>query len=135
MTETISVDDYQKLIKQPTRSKYNNRKVTAEGYTFDSVAEYEYFCGLKLRLRVGQIKDLQVHPSFTLMHGFRNSERQWVRPITYEADFSYSENGQQVIVDVKGVRTEVFNIKWKLLQSINRDARFVLHMVERKSKR
>jgi len=97
-------------------NKYHNRSVVIDGLSFDSRAEAARWCELRLMERAGEISDLQVHPVYTLAEGFRNRSGQWRGPITYEADFAYVEGGQQVVEDVKGVRTAAFQIKRKLFE-------------------
>lgn len=94
-------------------SKYHAKKVKLDGYTFDSKMEAEHYCELKLLEKAKVIKDLKIHPAFTLQEPF-TYEGKWERAITYEADFSYVEGGKQVVEDVKGMRTDVYKIKRKL---------------------
>lgn len=97
--------------------KYNARKVKADGYTFDSRAEYARYCELKLLLAARVIADLSVHPRYTLQEAFTDGTGRRQRAVTYEADFTYidGETGGFVVEDVKGVQTPVFKLKWKLL--------------------
>ena len=97
------------------RSKYGNRKVSADGYTFDSLLEYRRYQQLKILLAAGEISDLQVHYSIVLAEKDRDAEGK-INEIEYEADFRYIENGVTVIEDTKGVLTDVFKIKWGLLR-------------------
>ena len=41
------------------------------------------------------------------------------RELSYFADFVYQENGETVVEDAKGYRTEVFRIKKKLMLYIH----------------
>src|SRR3990167_1086359 len=87
-------------------SKYGNRRVTADGYTFDSQAEYARFRELRLLARAGKIQSLQVHPRFDLsVNG--------VRICRYYADFGYMRGSTYVVEDVKSsaTRTPVYRIK------------------------
>lgn len=93
------------------RSKYGNRKVQLDGYVFDSQAEANRYCDLKLLECNGDIEGLEVHPKYLLQEGFRDCKGTWVPPITYAADFRYVEGGQSVVEDVKGVQTEAFRLK------------------------
>lgn len=99
-------------------SKYNNKKVKADGYTFDSVREYQRYCELKLLLRRKKIKDLEVHPSFWILKPFEVDGVKH-RGLKYEGDFSYkrTEDDSFVLEDVKGMETEVFKIKEKLVRA------------------
>lgn len=103
------------------RSKYGNRKVQADGYVFDSQREYARYCELKLLLRGGTITDLEVHPVFDLQPKFTDASGKKHRALQYEADFAYTDGNQRVVIDVKGVETAVFKLKWKLLLYQYRD--------------
>lgn len=62
----------------------------------------------------GLIRNLEVHPAFLLQDGFSYKGKK-ERPIHYEADFSYFEGDTYVVEDVKGEKTQVYNIKRKML--------------------
>jgi len=98
-------------------SKYRNRKTTIDGITFDSKAEARRYAELKLLERAGEIKDLELQPKYRLLDGFKKNGKTY-RPIDYIADFRYYDVklGRMVVEDVKGKRTDVFNIKKKLFE-------------------
>lgn len=97
-------------------SKYRNRKTTIDGITFDSKAEARRYAELKLLERAGEIKDLELQPKYRLLDGFKKNGKVY-RPIDYIADFKYVDReGKTIVEDVKGKRTEVFNIKKKLFE-------------------
>jgi hypothetical protein len=100
------------------RNKYNARKVTIDGITFDSKAEAGRYQELKLLERAGEIEDLEVHPKFRLLDGCDWNGKHY-RATNYYGDFSYyeHESGKIVIEDVKGVQTAVFRLKLKMLVS------------------
>lgn len=93
-------------------SKYNNRRVTVEGHAFDSLAEARRYQELCLLHVAGEITGLVIHPRFPLVVN-------GVPIATYEADFGYTETatGRAVVEDVKGVRTDVYRIKCKLMRA------------------
>lgn len=95
------------------RSKYNAKPVEFDGIRFDSTAEYHRWQELKLLERNGDIENLEVHPRFCIHPGDKSRR---IKPIWYEADFKYMENGVWVVEDVKGIRTAVFDLKWKIAQ-------------------
>ena len=96
-------------------SKYNNRKLTApDGQVFDSVAEYHRWGCLRLLERSGAIKDLKRQVKFELIPKIGNQ-----RACTYIADFTYIENGELVVEDCKGVKTEAYKIKKKLMMWVH----------------
>ena len=92
-------------------SKYKNRRLTApDGQVFDSVKEYHRWGCLRLLERAGAIKDLKRQVKFELIPRIGDE-----RPCNYIADFTYIENGELVVEDVKGVRTDAYKIKKKLM--------------------
>lgn len=108
---TITAEEYRKT-KKPKRSKYGNRKVKHDGYTFDSGAEYRRYILLKLQERAGLISQLKVHPSFTFTYDGQPVTYESGRKVTIELDFSYAKEGAgMVFEDVKGLDTPVSKVK------------------------
>ena len=95
-------------------SKYNNQKIRAGGEVFDSKREYNRWCELRLLERSGIICNLQRQVKFRLIDSQKTPERT-ERPCDYIADFVYYENGRRVVEDCKGMRTDVYKIKRKLM--------------------
>ncbi len=92
-------------------SKYGNRKLTApDGQVFDSVKEYHRWGCLRLLERAGAISNLRRQVKYELI-----PKQLGERACNYIADFTYMENGKLVVEDVKGVKTEVYKIKKKLM--------------------
>lgn len=96
-------------------SKYNSRKISRDGITFDSVKEYRRWCELSLLERAGTIQNLQRQVKFELIPSQRIDGKVIERPCTYIADFVYTGNGKMVVEDTKGFRTTDYIIKRKLL--------------------
>ena len=92
-----------------TRSKYGNRKVELDGEKFDSVAERDRWTSLRLMERAGEIQSLRRQVRFHLFGA------SLTLVCDYIADFVYYRDGAQVIEDVKGVTTNDFRIKAKLM--------------------
>lgn len=96
-------------------SKYNNQKIRVGGELFDSKREYNRWCELRLLERSGIICNLQRQVKFRLIDSQKTPERT-ERPCDYIADFVYYENdGSRVVEDCKGMRTDVYKIKRKLM--------------------
>lgn len=96
--------------------KYGNAKLNYHGITFDSKAEYAYYRYLALLKSQGIIKSFSMQVKFPLVESFKHpTTGKTIRGINYIADYEviYS-NGTKRVIDVKGKRTEVFNIKAKL---------------------
>jgi len=107
---TISLQEYRKLAKKPKRSKYGNRKVKADGYTFDSVKEHKYWCYLKLRKAAKEVWNIMVHPHYPIV--IKGSLVRTVIP-----DFSFWDETEmrQRVVDVKGYYTHQSKQGYKML--------------------
>lgn len=105
----------QEHVWESNLSKYRSRKTEVDGHVFDSLKEANRYCELKMLVKAKAISDLQLQPKFILQEGFEHKAWGKQRPITYIADFYYKENGKPVVEDVKGMRTEVYKIKKKLL--------------------
>lgn len=102
-----------KLNQYEKKSKYNAVKTEIDGITFDSKIESKRFANLKLLERAGVIENLKLQPRFLLQEGFTyNGHKE--RKIEYVADFQYERDGQTIVEDVKGQRTEVYKLKRKL---------------------
>lgn len=101
-------------------SKYGNRKVETPDGTFDSVKEFSRWQELKLLQRAGEIHDLQRQVPFVLIPTQKDERGKVVeRELKYIADFVYLANDGtgwcRVVEDVKGMKTEVYRIKKKLM--------------------
>lgn len=113
------------------RRKYGNTKITVDGIQFDSKREAARYQELKLLERAGVISFLQRQIKFQLIpdqhapsnavytKGPRKGQRKPGKLLEHEcsyiADFCYIQNGETVVEDAKGYRTEVYRIKKKLM--------------------
>ena len=98
-----------------TWNKYHAKKVSKDGRTFDSKHEAGRYAELKLLQRAGKITDLRCQVSFLLIPAQYENGKCIERKCTYIADFTYRENGQFVVEDAKGLKTDVYRIKKKLM--------------------
>lgn len=115
--DEITADEYLALMGR-RGSKYGNRKVQVDGYTFDSAAEARHYKELALMELAGEISQLELQPEFVLMPGFRR-DGVFYRGISYKADFRYvRSDGVTCVIDVKGAVTDVYALKRKLLLRI-----------------
>ena len=113
------------------RSKYGNRKTVVDGILFDSQKEAQRYRELLLLERAGKITALQRQVKYVLIP----TQREFTNEIykkgahqgnfkpgkvlekecSYIADFAYIQDGAYVVEDTKGVRTEAYKIKRKLM--------------------
>lgn len=91
-------------------SKYHSVTVYYNGEKFDSRRECQRWKELKLLERAGAIQNLQRQVRYELI-----PKQEGERACDYYADFVYEENGETVVEDCKGVRTDVYKIKRKLM--------------------
>lgn len=97
------------------RNKYNAKKIKIDGHTFDSKREAERYCELKLFVKAGEIRNLELQPRFLLQDKFVDKQGNKHRKIEYVADFLYIDKlGRNIVEDVKGVLTDVYKIKKKI---------------------
>lgn len=92
------------------------KKVKYDGYTFDSEMECLFYKELKEKEEKRLVKDIVVHPSYVLQKEFCNNNGKKHKAITYEPDFVFYDVKQKKLrfVDVKGMVTEEFALKWKM---------------------
>ena len=112
MTEAEAKKLGVKIPEQKRKSKYNARKVRVDGIAFDSQAEANYYCRLKLLLRAGKIDGFCRQARFVITEG-----RDGEKGTEYVTDFIvFYPDGSYRIVDVKGVKTDAFRIKVKCMR-------------------
>ena len=101
-------------------SKYGNRRTTVDGVTYDSAKEARRGAELRLMERAGLIRDLRRQVRFCLVPTIEGEGRKVrQRAAYYVADFEYWEKvgdkWRHVVEDVKGVRTDVYKLKKKIM--------------------
>lgn len=94
-------------------NKYRNKPVTIDNIRFASLAEAQRYKELKLLLSNNAIERLKFHPPYPIVVAGEHIA-------TYYADFQYWDiaKGIEVIEDVKGIKTEVYKLKKKLVETI-----------------
>lgn len=90
------------------RHKYNAKKTDVDGIRFDSKKEAKYYQELKLRQMSGEIVFFLRQVPFYLPGG-----------VTYRVDFQeFHTDGTVHFVDVKGMRTQSFIAKKKIVENL-----------------
>ena len=105
-------------IAEEKDSKYHSKKVVVDGITFDSEKEARRYGELMALRLAGEIRDLQLQKSFELIPVQRDSAGRVIeRAVRYKADFYYYDVRRRcyVVEDTKGVRTDDYIIKRKLM--------------------
>lgn len=123
---------YGKQKAHGSSNKYHAEKVTVNGITFDSKKEARRYLELTALEQAGKIHGLRRQVKYLLIPEQREScteryksgpkkgqfkpGRVLERECAYYADFDYyTEDGTHVVEDAKGVRTEVYRLKKKML--------------------
>lgn len=97
------------------KTKYHNMMTIVDGKQFDSKKEAERYTFLSALERVGEISELELQKKFVLIPR-QNGERE----CAYYADFCYKDkNGNFIVEDTKGLKTDVYKIKRKLMLYIH----------------
>lgn len=118
------------------RTKYRAKKTEVDGITFDSMKEAKRYQELKILEAAGQIKDLRLQVPYELIPAMRDPDtigkrggkikgKLVERAVIYKADFVYlekldipfsdQEKWEEVVEDVKGMRTKEYILKRKLM--------------------
>lgn len=98
--------------------KYGNKRTVIDGITFDSQKEANRYFELKLLLKSGKIKDLELQPKFKICDSIRYEGKKYQERY-YIADFMYTEVGTflKIVEDVKSQATrkdKVYTLKKQL---------------------
>ena len=108
-------------------NKYGASKVTVDGVTFDSKKEARRWQELKILEKAGKITNLRRQVKFVLIptqrgpeeigpKGGRKPGKVLEKECAYIADHVYlDQEGTVHVEDTKGVRTEAYRIKKKLM--------------------
>lgn len=100
-------------------NKFGAKKITHDGMTFDSKAEFRRYCELKMLERAGEIEDLRRQVRFELIPKQVDPDTKALleKPVYYIADFVYFDvrSFKKVVEDVKGHMTKDYVIKRKLM--------------------
>lgn len=96
----------------PRTGRYNVRRVEVDGVIFDSAEEGKRFRILKADLALGIIRDLRMQVPYPYAENGRHC-------FTYKSDFNYVvvATGEEIVEDVKGMKTPVYNLKKKLIEA------------------
>lgn len=106
-----------------TVTKYRSKRTEIDGISFASKKEAGMYCQLKLLERAGDVSELKTQVPYVLQGGFTRSDGVKVRPIKYYADFTFYDHrmARFRVVDCKGYRTAVYELKRKMFDYIMRE--------------
>lgn len=93
--------------------KFNAKRTELHGITFDSQKEANYYAELLIRVRRGEVEDVQVQPKFPLYVHALATGSPAAQIGVYRGDFRYRvvATREHVVIDCKGMRTPLY--RWK----------------------
>ena len=98
------------------KSKFNAVKTEINGIKFDSKKEANYYLTLLALKEQGEIDNIKMQVEYLLQPSFTRENGEKVKNIKYYADFVVMyKNGTVEVIDVKGLRTDVYKMKKKML--------------------
>lgn len=102
------------------KNKYGAVKKKVDNILFDSTKESKRYAELKMLIRAGEIRDLKLQVRYDLIPSQKFRDGKTMVGTYYLADFVYFDNrkGCEVVEDVKGKKTDVYQIKRKLMKLI-----------------
>lgn len=110
----MTLAEYNNLVnKKQThkKSKYGAKKKEVDGITFDSTWEADRYIELKCLERAGKVNNLKLQVKYPF-------ETNGVLIANYIADFVYKdEKGIEIVEDAKGVKTDVYKLKRKMMKA------------------
>lgn len=120
MKERMTRDEYLKMLAASRTQKKNKYGAVKSG-GHDSMKENRRACELKMMQRAGLISDLREQVKYQLIPVQRDKDGKLLeKACSYIADFVYyDENGTLVVEDTKGIKTEVYKIKRKLMLQVH----------------
>lgn len=90
------------------RHKFNAKRTELDGIKFPSKKEAKYYSELLLRQKAGEVLFFLRQTSFHLPGG-----------VKYVCDFTeFLTDGSVQFVDVKGMRTDMYTVKKKLVEAL-----------------
>ncbi len=116
---------YPKPVKQVKkgyvrRNKYNNKKQTYNGRSYDSILECKHAQELDWLLKSGEVIKWEPQHKISL-------DINGVHIANYFIDFKvWFKDGRIEFHEVKGMETEVWKMKWKITKAIFPDYNLVL---------
>ena len=107
--------------EEMTFQKYHAKKTVIDGIKFSSKLEADRFLQLKMLSQTEPplISDLELQPEFQISEGYIDPETgEKHKNVFYVGDFKYVDNEthKTIVEDTKGVETDAFKLKWKLVQ-------------------
>lgn len=97
------------------KNKFNAKSIVIDGHRFPSLKEAQRYNELKLLVKAGKIKNLELQPKFEIIPK-QKYRGKTLRKAEYTPDFKYLDidNNEWVIEEVKGMPTVDYVLRKKL---------------------
>lgn len=95
-------------------SKYRAKRTSCGEHIHASAKEAKVCTDLRLMEKGGVIHDLEFQPKFPLFA--LSAGGSGVRVCDYVADFRYKDLDSWVVLDVKGIKTRMYQLKKKMMK-------------------
>ena len=97
------------------KNKFNAKSIVIDGHKFPSLKEAQRYKELKLLVKAGKIKNLELQPEFEIIPKQKYRGKN-LREAKYTADFKYYDvdSNEWVIEEVKGMPTVDYVLRKKL---------------------
>lgn len=100
--------------KNKINKKHTNaKKVVFDGIAFDSKQECDRYLWLRNLESIGKIQNLELKPEFELCPHFKVGKYSF-DSMNYTPDFKYIKDGDIIIEEFKGRKTEPYRMRRKL---------------------
>jgi len=107
------------IIRGRKKSKYGNIKTVVDGEVIDSKLEATDYRQFKLMQAAGIISKLRRQVPFKItVTVSRDGENPETVTLIYKADFTFVQDGKDVVYESKGPWTDSFKFKWKHVQRL-----------------
>ena len=111
-------------LRRTGMNKLHAKRETVDGHSFPSQAEAKRYRELRLLEKAGKIRYLILQPRFDMPIGAR-----------YTPDFEYDgANGEHFVEEVKGMRTEAFNLRLKCFHFFFPSVKLLINGVDSRAK-
>ena len=100
------------------KSKYGSVKTTVDGITFDSKAEANRLCELRLMEKAGEITRLSRQEVFPIVINGNPVKMRNGHIAKYTADFIYFKDGKRIVEEVKGYAVRDYPLRRAIVEAI-----------------
>ena len=101
----------------PPVHKYHAVRTAVDGHNFDSKAEAQYYADLKLQVKAGLVRDLELQPVFPLVIISESGEAITVGEARMDFRFFDVAQNRTRVIDVKGKDLPLSRLKRKIVMA------------------